>query len=165
MSTLNLRRAAAFAALGGIALWAAISTVVRVQAQAVDPAATQDTGQQAGDVGRYKGGAESPAQAEVDTERMELQNEYRRKGDQLADIERQIDALTKAQGDAPLIGEEAVRAFDERNQKAVKLQVERHKLAEEIDKVRARYADLERRALKAYGGQLPSWWEELPDLP
>jgi hypothetical protein len=121
--------------------------------------------QEANEVGGSQGDVQSQAQAEVDTERMELEHEYRRKRAQLVDIERQIDGLTKAQGDAPRIGEEAVRAFDERNQKAVELQVERHKLVKEMDGVRARYADLERRALEAYGGQLPSWWKALPDSP
>ena len=106
-------------------------------------------------------------QAEVDTGRIELQNEYRETRARIADVERQIDALTRAQEDPSTahVGEEAVKAFDQRDEKAVKLQVERQRLAKEVDKIRTRYADLQRRALAAYGGRLPSWWEELPDSP
>jgi hypothetical protein len=60
---------------------------------------------------------------------------------------------------APEAGEQAVTDFEQRKAMELRLQGERSAVTKQVDEMRARYADLSRRAAQANGGQLPVEWK------
>ena len=113
----------------------------------------------AGALGAAEAGDPPAAPANLDVERFELQRRYREANDRLTAIDQQLKGLAAAIEGAPEGGEDAVANLEARDTRELALQRERATVVKQIDELRARYADLCRRARATTGGELPVDWE------
>jgi len=123
------------------------------------PAASAPAGAGAGALGAAEATNPPVAPANLDVERFELQRRYREANDRLTAIDQQLKALAAAIEGAPEGGEDAVANLEARDTRELALQRERATVVKQIDELRARYADLCRRARATTGGELPVDWE------